>query len=66
MGNGKGLLTSAWSPTKHPNISARSPTMMTIPPIIIRETTKHGHPPNSPGGGITAKISCKIVGFMIS
>ena len=57
MGNGKGLLTSAWSPTKHPNISARSPTMMTIPPIIMRETTKHGHPPNSPGGGITAKIS---------
>ena len=55
----KYLHTSGFKPTRHPNISARSPTTMTMRPIIIRETTKQGHPPSSPGGGITAKINLK-------
>ena len=33
---------------RHPNISARSPTMMTMSPIMMSETTKQGQPPSSP------------------
>ena len=35
-------LTSGFSPTMQPNISARSPTTMTVRPIMAREMTKQG------------------------
>ena len=50
-------VTSGLSPTRHPKMPARSPTMMTMTPIMARDTKKQAHPPARPGGGINANIN---------
>ena len=51
------LVTSSFNPTRQPNIPARSPTMITRRPIIVREMKNEGQPPSSPAGGMMENIN---------
>ena len=52
-------VTLSLSPTKHPKIPAKSPTIAVRTPIMPKDTKKQGQPPATPAGGIKAKIICK-------
>ncbi len=49
-------VTLSLSPTRHPKIPARSPTMAVKSPIMPREQKKQSQPPAIPAGGIKAKM----------
>ena len=53
-------VTLSLSPTKHPKIPAKSPTIAVRTPIMPKDTKKQGQPPATPAGGIKAKIICKV------
>ena len=49
-------VTLSLSPTRHPKIPAKSPTIAVKRPIIPREQKKQSQPPAMLAGGINAKI----------